>query len=248
MTACRVWWAGLGEGERLDGLLDAPERERLRGLRHAADRARVGLGSALLRVAAAEWLGCAPLDVPVERTCARCGRPHGRPRLPGTGLEASVSHSGGRVAVALADGVAVGVDVEAYRPDLDVAGLARSVLVAAEAAAVQEREGAEQQTRAFLVLWTRKEALLKAVGCGLTVSPAAVRVSSPGEPPRLLGWPPGAGRPRPTTLCELAPGGAHVASLAVLATAAEVVQVRAASPLGPSAPGTASCGRRGRAW
>jgi phosphopantetheinyl transferase len=40
------------------------------------------------------------------------GRHHGRPRLPGTGLHASISHSGATVAVAVSSAGAVGVDVQ----------------------------------------------------------------------------------------------------------------------------------------
>ena len=53
-----------------------------------------------------------PGDVPVERTCPDCGRPHGRPRLDLPGApQLSVSHSGLLVVVAAHDGP-VGVDVQ----------------------------------------------------------------------------------------------------------------------------------------
>jgi len=53
-----------------------------------------------------------PAAIVVDRTCHTCGEPHGRPRLPGTRLEASISHSGDIVAVALAEAGPVGVDIE----------------------------------------------------------------------------------------------------------------------------------------
>jgi 4'-phosphopantetheinyl transferase len=56
------------------------------------------------------------------RACPTCGKPHGRPTLPGTGLSVSVSHSGEWAVVAFAP-VEVGVDVELEKP-LDVLAVA----------------------------------------------------------------------------------------------------------------------------
>jgi 4'-phosphopantetheinyl transferase len=230
MTACEVWWAAPGDARAgLEHLLDDDERARVRALQRPDDRARATVAAALLRVAAGAWLDCAPAAVRVRRDCPRCGRPHGRPRLPGSGLEASISHAGGRVCVALADGAPVGVDVEPAR-ELDVAGLAGVALDAREAAAVRALAPAER-AHGFLVLWTRKEALLKALGCGLTVSPAEVGVSGPRQSPRLEHWPPSAGPPRPATLRALDAGRGHVATLALLAPALQVRTRDGARPL-----------------
>lgn len=132
-VAVEVWWSSLDAAEHglLDGLDDV-ERARVRALERPADQGRSLLGAALLRVAAGERLGVPPADVVVDRTCADCGRPHGRPRVgapggPGPGVgpgvepgvgpgdaapHVSVSHSGLLVVVALCDAVPVGVDVQ----------------------------------------------------------------------------------------------------------------------------------------
>ena len=94
-------------------LLDDRERARIDRCAGEADRARFLLGAALLRAAVGPLLGVAAAAVTVDRTCSDCGRWHGRPTLPGTRLEASVSHSGLVVAVATLAGLGrVGVDVE----------------------------------------------------------------------------------------------------------------------------------------
>lgn len=105
-----LWWADLRSADaRLFALLDHDERTRLDRLATGADRGRLALGAALLRVAVAAATGVTARSVTVERTCAECGRPHGMPRVDGAHV--SVSHAGPLVLVATAD-IAVGVDVE----------------------------------------------------------------------------------------------------------------------------------------
>jgi 4'-phosphopantetheinyl transferase len=158
--------------------------------------------------------------VAIDRTCPDCERPHGRPRLPGTGLHVSVAHSGDWVAVALTEVAPVGVDVEQVI-DIDVSALAKSVLDTDESAGLQS-------IRNFFVYWTRKESALKATGDGLTVPMNRVLVSAPDEPAELLGYP---GRQRAGRLvarmCDLVPGPGrgegYVAALTVLTDKAIVV-------------------------
>src|SRR5882724_585210 len=118
---CHVFWARPSDGwAAAGGWLDAGERGRRDLLARAEDRERFVTAAGLLRRVVAERLGVAPGAVTVDRTCPDCDRPHGRPVIPGAGLEVSVSHSGDLVAVALVLGSSpVGVDVEALDPDPD---------------------------------------------------------------------------------------------------------------------------------
>jgi 4'-phosphopantetheinyl transferase len=101
---------------RLLDLLDNRERVRIDRCAGEADRARMLLGAALLRASAGVLLGVPPTELTIDRTCSSCGGWHGRPRLPGTDLDVSVSHSGRVVVVAtLTGGGRVGVDVESIR-------------------------------------------------------------------------------------------------------------------------------------
>ncbi|NES27973.1 hypothetical protein GCE86_09590 [Micromonospora terminaliae] len=104
-------------------VLDQRERQRVDRAVAEADRARFLLGAALLRIVAGSMLDLPAEAVTVDRTCSHCGRWHGRPTLPGTALEMSVSHSGAVVTVAaLPGGGRVGIDVERTgdRPTLEV--------------------------------------------------------------------------------------------------------------------------------
>jgi len=143
-------------------LLDAAERDRAAGFRRTDDRHRFVLGAALLHLELARATEGDPFAPAVDRTCASCGRPHGAPRPLAAGWSASVTHSGGVVAVALRPGPNVGIDVE-ETADPDHHTMA-SVLTERELDWV--RAAAPGDGR-FTRLWTGKEAVVKALGTGL---------------------------------------------------------------------------------
>ena len=141
------------------------------------------MGAALLRSAVATLIGGRPKDVRIDRRCDRCGRPHGRPRAPGTGLFLSVSHSRDRIAVAVTTVADVGVDVEwvdrrwPLLADLSEFG---GLILAADEFVHNPAE--------FFTYWTRKEAAVKATGDGMQVPLSEVLVTRPNEPPALRSY------------------------------------------------------------
>ena len=145
-------------------------------------------------------------DVAVRRVCASCGGPHGKPSIGG-GLEASVSHAAGLVAVALTRAARVGVDLEV----MDGTARARRAAELACAAPELARVGNEHDALRY---WTRKEAIVKATGDGLRAAPPDIHVSAPQDRPQLLAW---HGRTRPDcTLVDLELPDGYVGALAVL--------------------------------
>ncbi len=207
--SCVVWWAGPTDyAPGLDRLLSTVEVARAARLRRPEDRIRQILGATMLRLAAAAETGTPPNKVTVDRTCPTCSEPHGRPGLPGTGLHASITHSGDLVGLALTRTGPVGLDVERVS-DVDIAGLSRTVLHEEERAVPLDHDG-------FFAYWTRKEAVVKATGDGLRAALAEVRVSGPAEPPVVMAYP---GRAHlPAVLVDLHPGEGYRAALAVLTT------------------------------
>lgn len=115
--------------------------------------------------------------------------PGGRPRLtgPASGLRVSVSHTRGAGAVALSRHRPVGVDIETVRP-FAAGPLARRWLDEASADWVA-RSPRSARVRAFLWLWTQKEAIGKARGHGLGagVSPSRSRSPRTRSPGRRAG-------------------------------------------------------------
>lgn len=143
---------------------------------------RRGFGS---RVAAA-YLGVAPASVRVDRGS---GRPV---LLDAPHLGFSLADSGRLFAAAIGRG-AVGVDVEdgclPRRPER----VAPRVLSPREHA--ERAQGADPHgTGSLLRCWTRKEAVLKAMGQGLAIDPSGVDVgagATPRDPPSVRGRPAG---------------------------------------------------------
>jgi 4'-phosphopantetheinyl transferase len=147
----------------------------------AADGDRYVVGRARLRQLLARYLDADPAGL-------RLGvGEHGKPYVDGPnriGLEFNASHSRDVLVVAVARERAVGVDVEWRHRDLDVDGLAARLYTDTERSTLDRLTGERRQS-AFVTLWTRKEAILKAVGTGLTVPPDLIE-AVPGRAVRVL--------------------------------------------------------------
>jgi 4'-phosphopantetheinyl transferase len=150
--------ATAGEIAELARALPADERARAAALAGPA-RARFVAGRAALRKRLASYAGLSPGQVAIVEGAN--GKPEAR--VP-SGVEFSVSHSGGLVLLAFGAGTPVGVDVEAIRPRADLDALAARFLAPAERDAIR---AAADPLLAFLEIWTVKEACLKALGIGL---------------------------------------------------------------------------------
>lgn len=162
-------------------------------------------GAVLLRLAAGRVSDVDPAMIRVDRTCDVCGQPHGRPRLVGLDLYASISHSSDRVTVALTPAGPVGVDVERIGP-IELGALASNVLASNEEA---------RSTIDFFRYWVRKESVVKATGDGIVAGLERVHVSRPSEPAALLDYP---GRSLTSvSMTDLDPGDDYVAAVTVLA-------------------------------
>lgn len=187
-----VWRAALDAPPRvveaLAGTLGADEQSRARRFRSAVDRRRFTVARGLLRTIVGAYLDLAP---PMVRFAYGA---HGKPRLasplggdrPWPDLAFNVSHAGGLVLVAIAEGRQVGVDLEPIPAAVAIDALARRCLSCHEVAMLASLDDA-RRTPAFYRAWTRKEAYLKARGVGLAVPLGAFDVSLlPGEAARLL--------------------------------------------------------------
>lgn len=168
--------------EALVPRLDAVERARAARFVFARDRRAYVLAHALLRFALAlQGVGWDARIAPDAR---------GKPRVDPTdgALHVSLTHTDGRVAVAVAPDHEVGVDAEAATRDPDEAALRALALAPPE---IAELAGAADRRQRLLRLWVAKEAVAKAVGLGLALPIQQVVLS--GEPPRILALPPGCG-------------------------------------------------------
>ena len=225
---CHVWWASPAlVSSHLVTLLDDFERFRFARFSRKSDRTLYLASHVLARRVLGAYAGQSPAEVRFSRRCATCGGPHGKPHLQTSdpSIEFSISHSGDRVVMAAARNTSVGVDVElvASRPGTE--SLAKEALSPSERQALAFLPGT-RRLLGLLTYWTRKEALLKATGHGLTIPPSSLTTTGLGQPPQLLSWPPVLRfGPRPQ-LYDLAPGAEHVACVALLGpTPAQVLEL-----------------------
>lgn len=145
-------------------LLSAEERER--AARFAVDHARRNF--VVTRAALRMWLS-QELGVSAQAITFRYDA-KGKPFLDGGGGSVAtfnVSHSGDRSLIALANSVRVGVDIERVDDGRDLCAIARACWSPPEQK-ILDRADPREAARLFYRIWTRKEAVLKASGQGIT--------------------------------------------------------------------------------
>jgi len=91
----------------------------------------------------------------------------GKPFLSNTSLQFNLSHAEDCVFIGVANEAEIGVDVEHIAPQKDYLALARRFFSPAEYAQLFALSGAMQRL-AFYRIWTMKEAVVKALGDGLS--------------------------------------------------------------------------------
>ena len=145
---------------RCRDVLDDSERARAAAFLSQRDRRQYTVAHGALRILAGRALRVTP--------SALCWNPgtYGKPALaaPWSGLSTSLSHSADLVAVAIAAGRAVGVDIQHLVPRLDVVAMSARFFPPAEAKYVATGHDASVRAERFTRLWSRKEAVVKAAG------------------------------------------------------------------------------------
>ena len=189
--AVHVWRAELDlepvSLRRLGQNLSTDERVRAARFRFARDRERFVAARGLLREIVALYLNTAARQLRFGYSA------HGKPFLAEvehSNLRFNLSHSLGTMLVAVAYKRQVGVDVEHMRADLAVDEIAETVFSAQEKHALNCFDG-EAKRIAFLRLWTRKEAYIKAGGWGMSLPPEHIDVSAPADRAAVLDEPVG---------------------------------------------------------
>ncbi|MDQ0297944.1 4'-phosphopantetheinyl transferase [Salibacterium salarium] len=213
---CQVWWARTTDFRPWHNLiLNDTERKRVKSYYHEEDQSRFIIGCVITRLILAKFLQTEPWSVPLIRTCPFCNKPHGPPRLTSGVPHISISHSGSRIAVAFSKYEPVGVDVEHVDPTVKVDQIARDILTEKELFRIRALP-VEAKVKGFLKYWTRKEAVLKATGEGLSIPPSHVTVSKPDQPPKLLFFQNYSYDVKYTVIKDLCPDKEYVGAISVL--------------------------------
>lgn len=186
---------------KLATLLSPDERERASRFRKGRDRDRFIVRRGRLRVVLAGYTCIAPGQLRFQYGA------HGKPTLAIQGeacsirFNASSSHDVALLAVAKHRDI--GVDVEAVRPLPNMQEVVAEHFSEPEQKAWRALVG-YHQLAAFFSVWTRKEAILKALGAGLSIPPDRVDASLIEKPCGHTGW----------SLEPLAPAKGYVGTLA----------------------------------
>jgi 4'-phosphopantetheinyl transferase len=221
-NAVQVWVLGHAAVEgacaALGHALSPDERQRAAAYRQAPHRQRFIARRGMLRWLLGRYLGCEPASLVFGP--GGFGKPvlHW-PAAPRLGF--SVSQAEGMALLAFARDCSVGVDVEQVAGGIDIAGVAREVFSPAEMRLLDA--AGPDAAAAFFSTWSRKEALLKAVGTGLAGQPCSYTTGEDGLPGQgrwrawhngvaLAGW----------TFLDLDAGRHARAALAVSLQAAQV--------------------------
>jgi len=164
--------------------LSSDERLRAERFAFALHRNRFVVARAGLRKLLGERLGVQPNEVDLESAA------HGKPALgrrhAKDDLKFNISHSGGVVVFALARGREIGVDIEAVRPLPDRDDMAARCFSDKENEEFRNLPQSEK-LEAFFNCWTRKEAVVKALGYGLSFPLDDFDVTlAPGRSARIL--------------------------------------------------------------
>lgn len=177
-SGCALWHIDLTAPPAKTGLVSLDAQERARAARFAfdVDRLRYQTAHVTMRTLLAQAAGLS--DASAVRFAFN---PFGKPLLANApDCHFSLSHSGDVGLLAIDTTRPVGVDVEVRRPLPELDGLARAHFTADECRALREAPSADERLNAFLRIWTRKEAGLKAVGIGLLVDARSMDTGRPG--------------------------------------------------------------------
>lgn len=165
LDAVDLWRARLDvPAGRFEPLLSADEKQRAERLVLEHRRREFVVSRGTLRIILARYLNAGPAALEFQTNSQ--GRPFlaGKWGKPGPGF--NLSHSGGRMLLAVANSAEVGVDLERIRPVPGLERIAGRFFAPGEAERLFGLPG-EERLEAFFACWTRKEAFLKALGQGL---------------------------------------------------------------------------------
>jgi 4'-phosphopantetheinyl transferase len=143
--------------------LSSDEWQRACAFRQDKHRDRFIARRGMLRWLIGDYLNCEPGSLRFGST------QFGKPVLlhpDAAGLAFNVSHTGGMALLAFAWNCRVGVDVEQVNGGIEVAGIGLDIFSSVEEEALAVARPDSRAT--FLSIWTRKEALLKALGTGFS--------------------------------------------------------------------------------
>lgn len=170
----------------LEKNLSLDEKHRANTFRFAADAETFIVARGVLRDIIARYINVSPQDILFKYT------KFGKPYLSNSNISFNLSHSGRYVLYAITENADIGIDVEECKDNIEFLLIAKEFLSKAEYNQFLI-VSPEEKCLAFYQAWTRKEAILKAMGKGLQFPTNQLEVSFlPSEAikvKKILGYP-----------------------------------------------------------
>lgn len=164
----QIWQVSLESTDatvaRLTQLLSLDEQDRARRFHFERDRRRYIVARGTLRKLLGSYLDCAPSII--RFNYAAQGKPALATQPPERQLYFNVSHSQESALFAFVWNREIGVDIEAIRSEVEIESIFPSISSSEEQASWKTVPAAAKRA-AFFSLWSRKEALVKAIGQGI---------------------------------------------------------------------------------
>ncbi len=176
---CHIWAIHLDQSgecvQRLAHYLSPPEASKASQFYGEVHQHRYTVGRSLLKILLSIYTGIQPDEIELQTQKA------GKPYLPNTDLQFSKTASGPFGLIAITWRIDVGIDIEKNKKLAEAAQLIKSSFSSSEHLAFQKMSPSKK-TRAFFNGWTRKEAIVKALGTGLGLAPDQFTVSLDSSP------------------------------------------------------------------
>jgi len=180
-----VWRGIYNEADQHTGSsLSLDEQARSQRFHFDHDRGMFLYSHSLLRRLLAGYLDREPREVAYGYT--KFGKPYLDQSVGKEKIEFNLSHSGDMVLIGITKDIQIGVDVEEIKPIPDLNQIAARYFSESEYSDLVTLSDSAR-IPAFYRCWTRKEALIKAIGEGLSMPLDSFRVSLlPGDPARVI--------------------------------------------------------------
>jgi 4'-phosphopantetheinyl transferase len=178
---CHVWMVPARSRPAWTELLSDTERDRLAQLPVAEARNTFVTSRGAQRVIGSRYLSLPPAEIAISRLCENCAAQHGRPRILGSTIDYSISHTERWVTAAVVGGGGgglVGIDIEGFDSCPDPEEVAPAALTPGEREHFANLPRCERVPW-FFAAWTRKEAAMKLTGLGLAAAPDRLDVRGP---------------------------------------------------------------------
>jgi 4'-phosphopantetheinyl transferase len=215
-----IWTASLQQDQRtteqLTSFLSIDEKAKAASFRFNYLQVRYRVRRGILRRILASYTGIAPSEL--KLSCSATGKPS---LMNAAELEFNTSDSEDLFACAVSEESQVEIDIERIRPIVELDSLAQTALTLTEFAWLM-RQHPDDRLRSFFGVWTKKEAILKADGRGLSVDLRSFEINPDGPFPAALRLRNAAERSDlPYWISPFTPSSGYIGALAVRASPLE---------------------------